>query len=257
LDSKNLKLDSKREETEFITTYTFKCDSDKELPSYKSGKYIAIKLYNVNDYSECTIRTYSLSDSYNPHYYRITVKSELSQSSNIPDGAFSVHMKKNLNVGDIVELSCPFGLFEVKEIDSPIVFLAGGIGITPVFSMLNEITKAGTNQPIYLVYALKNGAYHVFDEDFKTMMKKYSNVKYHVIYSQAKENESQGVHYNSVGHINVDLVKSFVASEHILSSTYYICGDPIVKTCLSITKDLNIPSSRIHFEFFGPLGSGL
>jgi len=234
------------------------------LPAFKSGSYVAIRMQDVGQ-SPSHIRTYSLSNSSNQKTFTFTVKAEKAQQITLndklvdtPSGVFSNLLNERLSVGSIVELSSPFGNFVLKEdritSTEPIVLLAGGIGVTPVISMLRTLTENGSTAPIYVLYAVRNSEYHAFHDAFKSISTQFPNVTYHVLYSGPKSNDVQGEHYDTKGKITAELVNTVVGS-HASNAIYYICGDPIVRSCTTFLKEMGIPVENINFEFFGPLGT--
>lgn len=73
----------------------------------------------------------------------------------------------------------------------PVVFMAGGIGVTPVLSMLRTLTEEGSKAPLYVMYAVQNSGFHAFDDIFKSISTQFPNVKYHVLYSDPKAEDKQ------------------------------------------------------------------
>jgi nitric oxide dioxygenase len=260
---KNFKIDDIKKETDAITSYTLSPVDETALPAFKPGSYVAIRMQDVGQ-SPSHIRTYSLSNSCNQKTFTITVKTEKAQQITVKDklidapcGVFSNLMNERLKVGSIVELSSPFGNFLLKEdhnTTEPIVFLAGGIGITPVVSMLRTLTENGSKAPLYVLYAVRSSEYHAFHDAFKSISTQFPNVKYHVLYSEPKSNDVHGDHYHTKGKISAEVINTVVGS-HALSATYYICGDPIIRPCTTLLKEMAIPAENINFEFFGPLGT--
>jgi len=261
---KNFLVSDIKKETSEITSYTFK--SVEKLPKYTPGSYIAIRMNNVGD-SPSHIRTYSLTEAPDQSSFSISVKTERARTLNIkdividaPDGLFSNLLAERLKVGDTVELSSPFGNFGLKkeqqESNEPLVFLAGGIGVTPVLSMLKVLTKSRSKAPIYVLYSVKNSKFHAFDETFKSMMKNFPNVKYHVLYTEPQTEDKQGINYDVIGCLTPEIISSFVG-ENVTKANYYICGDPIIRPCIAFLKQLTVPPEQVHYEYFGPLGTGM
>jgi len=84
-------------------------------------------------------RCYSLSDSPNPQYYRVTIKRvpPPPKSPELPPGVSSNHFHSNVNEGDILDVKAPSGNFHIDvEAQSPMVLIGGGIGVTPMLSMV-------------------------------------------------------------------------------------------------------------------------
>lgn len=102
----------------------------KALP----GQYICIR-WNIPGFDYEQSREYSLSAVTNDTY-RISVK-------HLPGGLVSSYIHENLKVGDVLKVAPPKGNFVFKEDSDNATFIAGGIGITPVMAILEDILPKG------------------------------------------------------------------------------------------------------------------
>lgn len=76
---------------------------------------------------------------------------------NIPGGLMSGYLAR-AQVGDKMALTGPMGAFYLRPVTRPQVFLAGGTGLAPFLSMLEQLATTGTDQPIRLFYAVTRDA---------------------------------------------------------------------------------------------------
>lgn len=76
---------------------------------------------------------------------------------NIPGGLMSGYLAR-AKAGDRMDLTGPMGAFYLRPVTRPQVFLAGGTGLAPFLSMLEQIATTGTDQPIRLFYAVTRDA---------------------------------------------------------------------------------------------------
>lgn len=76
---------------------------------------------------------------------------------NIPGGLMSGYLAR-AQAGDRMDLTGPMGAFYLRPVTRPQVFLAGGTGLAPFLSMLEQIASTGTDQPIRLYYAVTRDA---------------------------------------------------------------------------------------------------
>ena len=76
---------------------------------------------------------------------------------NIPGGLMSGYLAR-AKAGDRMDLTGPMGAFYLRPVTRPQVFLAGGTGLAPFLSMLEQIATQGTDQPIRLFYAVTRDA---------------------------------------------------------------------------------------------------
>ena len=110
------------------------------LPAFKPGQFLTFQLDTP---SQTLTRCYSLSDRPLAKQYRVTIK-RLSAPLNLPavlPGLASNHFHQAVKLGDILKVRAPAGAFFVDPDPShDIVLIAGGIGITPMLSMLRWCT---------------------------------------------------------------------------------------------------------------------
>ena len=134
---RKLKLVDKVQESPIHTSFMFGPTDGGSLMKYEPGQYISIHLpadlISGSEYDQC--RNYSLSDEPRTDIYRITVKKET-------DGLISSYLHDTIAIGDIIDVGVPCGDFILKP-GCNCVFLAAGVGITPLLSMLKVSAKAG------------------------------------------------------------------------------------------------------------------
>lgn len=119
--------------------YFAPCDKTAKIATALPGQYICIRWGEEGSDEECS-REYSLLAAPENNEYRVSVRL-------VPGGEISTRVHTELKVGDAVRIAAPLGNFVYREAAasdaSPIVFLAGGIGITPLLPMINVALKDG------------------------------------------------------------------------------------------------------------------
>src|SRR3954466_5312971 len=123
----------------------------KSLPAFKPGQYLTFQL-DIPGRDKPVIRCYSLSDSHRPDCYRVTIKKALAP----PDcegakcGIASSYFCDTVKTGDILDVKAPSGHFflDMAE-EKPVVLISGGVGITPMVSMLNAIVESGQKREVW------------------------------------------------------------------------------------------------------------
>ena len=237
---KDFVLVDKVKECDDIISFYFKPKDNKKLVKHIAGQYLPIKLKTDNKKYRDEIRTYSLSMKPNEYIYRISVKK-------IQGGLISTYLHDELQVGDIIEAMIPAGLFTLnkKKGNNPIVLLAGGIGITPLLSMLYDEVDEG--KKIYFVQAVQNSKAQPFNYDIKKIAET-SDVKSMVFYDRPLESDAQGNDYDFEGFIT----RQWLADNVPLNSSFYFCGPPpFMKNLNKCLLSLGVSKESINFEFFG------
>ncbi len=139
-------VDRKVPESETITSFYLKPQDGEPLPPYLPGQFLTFRL-NVPEHPTPLTRTYSLSDSPHRDYYRVSIKrlSAPEDQPDLPPGLSSNHFHDHVERGTRLCLKAPRGKFYLDPTDdTPIVLLSGGVGLTPVISMLNAIVDSGS-----------------------------------------------------------------------------------------------------------------
>ncbi len=225
----------------------------KTIPSFKPGQYLTFELHLQNQ-SKPLIRCYSLSDSPSSPYYRVSIKQIPSPRDNpdVPPGLGSNHFHQNINEGDILDVKAPAGNFFLDmSTDSPVVLIGGGVGVTPMLSMLNAITQSGSTRETWFFYGVRNSDEHIMFDHLNQLKINHDNIHLHVCYSDPRDGIDEcDRHYQHASRVSVDLLRRVLPSNNY---DYFICGPPPMMS--SLTSDLDdwgVPSSRVHFESFGP-----
>ncbi|MEX0614621.1 MAG: globin domain-containing protein, partial [Methylophaga sp.] len=145
-------------ESSNITSFYLRPDDDSDLEAQKPGQYITLRL-NID--GKPVMRNYSLSNAPGASAYRISVKREVGVNAQTPDGLVSNHLHDYLQVNDSIDLAPPSGDFALEIPDNtnvPMVFVAGGVGITPIIAMLHALLQDenAASRPVYLFQCVRN-----------------------------------------------------------------------------------------------------
>ncbi|WP_028224995.1 anthranilate 1,2-dioxygenase electron transfer component AntC [Paraburkholderia ferrariae] len=75
----------------------------------------------------------------------------------LPDGAMSRYMRERCQQGQTIEFEAPLGTFYLREVERPLVMVAGGTGLSAFLGMLDDLGhKGGCGQPVHLYYGVTN-----------------------------------------------------------------------------------------------------
>lgn len=237
----------KVEESEVITSFYLKPADGKEIADFKPGQYISIKL-EIEGEQFTHIRQYSLSDAPRKEYYRISVKKEAGMPT--PDGMVSNYLHSSVDEGASLFLSAPAGDFFLDtDKDNPVVLLSGGVGLTPMVSMLNTVASLKPEKEVTFIHAAANGKVHALRDEVQAAAEK-AKVKPYVFYDAPTEEDRENGRFDVEGYITKDWLKANVDLE---AADFYFCGPlPFMKAINTSLKELGVSEDRIHFEFFGP-----
>lgn len=248
---KTFQIIRKEIESSVITSFYLTPEDGGALPDYKAGQYITLRMPTKD--GSTTMRNYSLSDQSGLGYFRISVKKELASTADTPNGYVSNHLHEEKNVGDTLELAPPCGDFtfnEVAQANRPLVLLAGGVGITPILSILKTALKSTSGRDIIFVHACLNEDVQPFKADIDVLKSDHANLSAHYRYSNPTRDNTPRTGESSTGFVDTNFLETLIPER---DADYYFCGPkPFM---VSIYQDLlkwDIPAQQVHFEFFGP-----
>lgn len=251
---RKLFIERKVLEADDVCSFYLKAHDHKPLAPFKPGQYLTFQL-KIPDQPKPVIRCYSLSDSpLEKDHYRVTIKRLGPPPKAPPDtkpGLSSSFFHQGLKEGDILDVRAPGGHFFLDETsERPVVLIGGGVGLTPVLSMLNTICKSGSKRETWFFYGIRNRAEHAMYDHLAEIARDHDHVHIQVCYSQPTDSCVEGRDYQHKGFVAVELFRKLLPSNNY---EFYICGPPPMMEM--ITNDLSewgVPEEHVNFEAFGP-----
>lgn len=245
---RELRVVEKTPESELITSFYLKNESGG-LPLFKPGQYITIKLPDTVPFH--STRNYSLSLAPNEEVYRISVKREDGCGSEVPAGNVSNFLHENVEANDKLLVGPPCGDFFLDtkgDYQRPLVLLSGGVGITPLLSMLHASLRDCPDRKVYFFHAARHGGVHAFREEVRELAHSYENLQFRFVYNEPRDEDRRQNHLTG-------LIDSAFLKEHLPSNDcdFFFCGPrPFMVSVNQQLKDWNVPEEQLSFEFFGP-----
>jgi ferredoxin-NADP reductase/MOSC domain-containing protein YiiM len=243
-------VDRKVPESRTITSFYLVPEDGQLLPVYMPGQFLTFRL-PIPGRPKPAIRTYSLSECpCHAEYYRITIKKEPPpQDSDTVSGSGYFH--DVVEPGTRLQVAAPRGDFflDPRE-ENPIVLLSGGVGLTPMISMLNAVVDSGKKRPTWFIHGTRNGVHHAMCKHMRQVAAENEDITVHIRYSQPRPDDIEGREYDSVGHVDLDLLKALLPGKDM---DFFLCGPPpFMNDLLKSLWEWGVPETRIRFELFGP-----
>jgi ferredoxin-NADP reductase len=163
-------------------------------------------------------------------------------------GDFTKALSK-LPRGTEIEVLGPYGDFVVdKDQDEYLVFIAGGIGITPYMSIIRTLLETKYRIPILLLYSSNYSSAMPYIDELISLSKKYSNFTL-IPFITLKEDKKLDIRIVN-GIIEKSHIEKIVKKDY-LTNTYFICGPKLFTTnIVSYLEGLGISEERIITESF-------
>ena len=232
------------------------------LAPCKAGQYLTFELPpgavdvepgGVAGPARRLIRCYSLSDRPQPQAFRITVKRALPPADRptLPPGLASGYLHDRVQAGDVLRVKAPAGNFYIDDDTSlPAVFIAGGIGITPMMAMVSECLAHQPGRELHLYYGLRDGGEHAFKAVLEAAAAAHPALHLNVVYGQPRADDEPGRDFQHTGFIDIALLRrTLPAGRH----RFHVCGPPpMMAALLPALAAWGVPAADLHFEAFGP-----
>lgn len=201
---------------------------------FLAGQYVNINVPGTGD-----SRSYSFSSAPGDKRASFLIR-------NIPDGVMSSWLAGKASAGDKVTFVGPHGGFYLRKVERPILLLAGGTGLAPIFSMMEVLAQQQTGERVLLVYGVTRDIDLVGLERIEALGKRIPNFQWKVcVADDASAQPLKGfvTQHLSDGDLNggeVDI---------------YLCGPPpMVEAVRQFLKGKDVNPRSFHYEKFNPSG---
>lgn len=216
----------------------------------RPGQYVVLRL-RLSQNAVPFYRSYSLSGPHTTASYRISVKIERNGRA----GSF---LRDRIRTGDVLDVSAPRGTFVLQPGDSPVVFVSGGIGATPVLAMLHALSAAGSPRQVLWVHSARDGEHHAFAAEAQRLVSALAHGRSYVCFSRPQPRDRVGENCDVTGHLSqADLSELSISKQ----SDVYICGPArFTDDMRSALAEIGVPKNQIHTETFSgdaPLNPGI
>jgi ferredoxin-NADP reductase len=230
-----LKLLKKKDIAQDTTAFHFQKPDGFEFRAGQFGDFTLIDPPETDE--EGNTRGFSLAHA--------PFESDIVIATRMRDTAFK-RVLRNLSVGDEVKLDAPYGNFVLhKTLNIPAVFLTGGIGITPVRSIVAQATKDNLAQKITLFYANKTPEDTAFMNDFEHFSEKNRNFTFIPVMTRTTSQQWKG----ESGHINTEMLTKYITD--LFSPIYYVSGPAsMVTTMRKLLSDSGVNEDNVRTEEF-------
>ncbi|KJV09876.1 hypothetical protein VZ95_08670 [Elstera litoralis] len=218
------------------------------LPAFQPGQYLTLKL-DVPGYGPL-LRHYSLSSgAVQSNFYRISVKREDAPEEGIMPGLSSSYLHTIDTPGLLIDVAPPAGVFTLPDGERPLVLIAGGVGITPLLSMLERIAATQPNRIVHFIHAVRSHAHHAFGREVRDFIGRLPQGQAHIFYEKIGPEAKLGTDYHHIGRADPAwIAQNSKASEAL----YLVCGPRgFMRATIQGLLAQGIAPDRILYEFFG------
>jgi len=243
----------KIQETDDVVTFIVRRIDDRLVKTSLPGQYVTVQLPMPDGVRQP--RQYSLTRADDGEHRQFSVKRVRGEGG--PDGEVSTALHENVNVGDELVLSLPYGDVVLDDAGDPLFLISAGIGISPMAGMLSHLRVAGSHLPITLLHADLDERSFPLRRQVMDDLAALPNTRIEVWYEKGaaeadkvpgsnQQIQNQRIHMHS-GLMNL------AGTDLPEQAGYYLCGPvPFMQGIRTQLIERGVHPHAIQYEVFGP-----
>ena len=212
---------------------SFRLDLGGQNFEYRSGQWVDFFMPIAG---EEAVGGYSITS--NPTrvgYIDLAVKSD-------GNNLVTHHLHSHVRVGDAVEIQLGGDFYYTRDMADSVVLVGGGIGITPLMSILRYVDEDAPNTVLTLVHSARAPSELLFREELDSMSHRNSRISRIFTVTRPERELWQG----RLGRIDMDLLTHEMID---LEALFYICGPPdMIRHMLTLLRGIGVAKSQIKYE---------
>ncbi len=201
------------------------------VPAFAPGQFMIVNLFRGSGYSES--HPYTISSGPDEEHLRISAKGIGDFSRSLAEVA----------PGTRALIEAPYGVFSYDNAPGDsLVFIAGGIGITPFLSQLSALRSRGEQRKVRLIWGNKTREDIAFADELEAAGEHLDDFALvHVLSNEEWDGET--------GFVDESIVRKYV--DDVDRAQFFVCGPPIMMEKLIPTlRDMGVSDARLHYERF-------
>ena len=231
-------------------------EDGQPLAPFLPGQFLTFRLDlpSTQGSTNRVVRCYSLSDAPKAEAYRVSIKRAPNGTGVTGVNQHASHyFHDDVKVGSLLQVRAPSGHFYLDRGQGPVVLIAGGIGVTPMVSMINWVVQQQPGRELCLFYGVRQPAELVMQSHLEALAARHPSLHLHLCFSASQPASilalPERVHHHH-GRIDLRLLRSVLP---LKPYHFYLCGPTQLLTSLvPALEGWGVAEERIHFEAFGP-----
>jgi len=220
-------------------------DLGDETVDFVAGRYVQLVIPPYDKIKGETQRAYSMSSRPSDRN-RIEVLVRL-----VPGGIATTYVHEHLKEGDTMSLIGPFGDFERTDSDSVMLCIAGGSGMAPFKSMLQDmVEKEETDREVWYFFGARTTRDMFYLEEMKELEKKLPNFHFVPALSEPQEGDGWDGPTGLITDVLDRYLKDEISSDGKLLEGY-LCGSPgMIDACNRVLNSNGVSQDHIYYDSF-------
>lgn len=214
---------------------TFRVEVPQKNISFYSGQFFMVRFEDSKTFQ----RAYSIASSPEQNSYLDITMNLVAE--------FTRKLWKS-SIGDYLIFKGPYGKFYFsEEMKNNLVLIGGGLGITPLMSIIRHCTDKRLANKIKLLYSVRTPFDIVYNDEIKQQKSKNPNFDYEITITRPKAEHNWK---EKTGRINLELLKCSI--DNVENSLYFLCGPlGFVKSVISMLEGLGAKREQIKTDIWG------
>ena len=209
-----------------------------EMP-YGAGQYVDIRVPGTAD----SVRSFSMCSTPNGDLRRLQFMIKV-----FPDGRFSGQLDGGIRRGDPLEIVGPYGHFQLRNRDSDAIFIGGGSGMAPLWSMLNDLAERGVRRRVTFFYGARRRRDLFYVDRLRALAPRLTDFEFVPALSEPEADDDwQG----ETGFVT-DVASRRIDRDQLQGEVEaYLCGPPpMIVAPFPVLFQKGIPGTRIYYDKF-------
>jgi ferredoxin-NADP reductase len=231
-----------------VASFWLESRDARPLPGFRPGQFLTLRLH-VPGESRPVVRCYSLSEGPGAERFRFTVR-------RMEGGRASGFLHDQVHEGHVLEVKAPGGGFCIDTSEGhPLVLLAGGVGLTPLLSMLHALERCGSGREAWLFYGARQGSDLILLHELLSLSRR---PEVRLVLCLSAPTEADRLRWGDAEDVllgrrlSVDLAQERLPSGSRETHEFYICGPLAMMSALHEgLLEWRVPEAHIHQEAFG------
>jgi nitric oxide dioxygenase len=217
-------------------TFVLEPADDTPVTIAKPGQYVSVKVLLADGIRQ--VRQYSLSDEIGSDKRRVF-------TTKLDDGGeVSPVLHRDVQVGDVLDLSNPYGDVTLANGDTPLVLASAGIGCTPTASILRSLVESRSEREVLVLHAESALDQWALSDQMRRDVETLDTAELELWLETPDTAVGLPAHEGFMSLQGLDIPAN---------ASVYLCGPlPFMKKIRSEALEAGIPANRIHYEVFGP-----
>lgn len=228
--------------THDIRQIRFRLDDPADI-SYQAGQYIQLEVPPYGKVKSATQRAYSMSS----HPAEENIVELLIRL--VPGGIVTTYVFEQMQEGDYMKLIGPFGDFTVRETKADMICVAGGSGMAPIKSIINDMLNKGeTDRNLWYFFGARSLRDLFYLEEMKEIEKKWPNFHFIPALSEPDPEDKWTGDTGLITDVLDSYFKNKIGSNE---KEGYLCGSPgMIDACVKVMTANGIPADKVYYDKF-------